>query len=341
MRDVAKAAGVSAMAVSSVLHGTGRNVRVSEETAEKIRRAANDLKYMPNSFARNLRSGKTSTVGVVFQHLERFSEFNPYYPQLLNGIMAALFPADYTLALCPKLVRDGDIGAMLDGRFDGVLWARPDFTEANVETLRDGRVPLVMLHAPPGSADGIATFCADNESAYRSVVKHLVDLGHSHCTFIIEELNEHTAEGRNRAESFLQAIQENGIHGELFTWDETARSLEKYRQDHRNITAFVCFSDTLAGHLLAVCGNLGINVPRDISVIGFDSSSFCERTTPRLTSVFQPVEKIAFEATTRLLQLIDAGASAESADLANTANIYQCGLDVRDSTCPPSTQKST
>ncbi len=340
LRDVAKAAGVSPMAVSSVLHGTGRNVRVAEETAEKIRQVADELKYLPNSFARSLRSRRTRMVGVVFQHLQRFHDDNPYYPQLLNGIMAALFKADYTLALCPKLVQNGDIGAMLDGRFDGVLWARPDFTEANVLTLRAARVPLVMMHAPPGSAEGISTFCADNEGAMRQVVGHLGGLGHQRIAYVVNEVDAHTAEGRVRSDSFLLAMQEAGLRGESFIWDESPNSLEKYRQTHRDFTAYVCFSDTLAGHLLSACRSLGLNVPRDISVTGFDSSPFCERTTPRLTSVYQPVEKIAYEATTHLLKLIEA--RTDDVDvLVNSSTLYACGLDVRDSTCPPSLQKKS
>jgi LacI family transcriptional regulator len=335
MRDVAKLAGVSAMAVSSVLHGTGKNVRVSDETAKKIREAAHDLKYTPNSFARNLRSGKTHTVGVVFQHFQKLSENNPYYPQLLNGVMAALFPAEFTLALCPKLVRDGDIGAMLDGRFDGVLWARPDFTEANVETLRTGSVPLVMMHAPPGSAEGISTFCADNDLAMDLVVRHFAELGHQNCCFIVDQLNQHTSEGPYRNTAFKNASTKYGTTATHFVWDETTASLKEFRLQNPHITAIACFSDTLAGKLLISCNELDIAVPKDVSVVGFDSSSFCNSTTPRLTSIHQPVEKIAFEATSHLLSLIDDGWSA-STKLPDSSTIYACGLDIRESTCPPS-----
>src|SRR5579862_5241486 len=106
LRHVAESAGVSEMAVSAVLHGSGRNVKVSEEKAELIRRIARELHYQPNQLARSLRSRRTRTIGVVFHHLMRLTEENPYFPQLLNGIMAVLFPTGYTLALCPKLSQD-------------------------------------------------------------------------------------------------------------------------------------------------------------------------------------------------------------------------------------------
>jgi LacI family transcriptional regulator len=328
------------MAVSYVLHGSGRNVRVSEGTSEKIRNTARELKYLPNTVARTLRSGKTLMVGVVFQHLDRLTEDNPYHPLLLNGVMAALFPAGYTLALCPKLVQRGDMAAMLDGRFDGVLWARPDFTEANVESLRDARVPLVMLHAPEGSAEGIPTFCADNEGALRLVVDHLFQLGHQSCTFVTDEVNDHTAEGRSRSLAFLKAIQEFGMSGDVWSWDERAQSLASYRQANRTRTAFVCFSDTLAGRLLATLHSSGISVPREVSVVGFDSSTFCDRTTPKLTSVYQPVERIAFEATSHLLSLIAAQEASEDIPK-HSSTLYACGLDVRESTGSPSLRKKS
>jgi LacI family transcriptional regulator len=180
IRDVAEAAGVSAMAVSKVLHGAGANVRVSEARAEHIRKIAREMHYQANDVARSLRSRKTMMIGVVFQHFTTFSDDNPYYPQLLNGVMAALFPAEYTLALCPKLIQNSLTPAIADGRFDGVLWARPDFTEASIEELRFSNFPLVFMHAPPESVAGIPTYCVDNVTGLRLAVEHLVDLGHVH-----------------------------------------------------------------------------------------------------------------------------------------------------------------
>ncbi len=337
IRDVAEAAGVSAMAVSKVLHGSGRNVRVSDETSAVIRRIAAELRYQPNHLARSFRNRRTKMIGVVFQHFERLSEDNPYYPQLLNGVMATLFPADYTLALCPKLVQHSQAGAISDGRFDGVLWCRPDFTEASVEGLRNSSIPVVMMHAPPGSAKGVPTFCADNDGALRLVVKHLAGLGHRSIGFVIDPVNEHTAEGRARTAAFRTAITEAGLDGDVLVWDYDAPELEAYRGSKAPHTALSAFSDTHAGHLLVACQRLGISVPHDLSIIGFDSSSFCETTSPRLTSVNQPVERIAREATMHLLALIDREDSDSSES--PTSSIYDCGLDVRDSTSQPSLKR--
>lgn len=334
IRQVAERAGVSAMAVSAVLHGTGRNVKVSADTSETIRRVARELRYQPNHLARFLRTNRTNTIGVVFQHFERLSDDNPYYPQLLNGIMAALFAVDYTLALCPKLVQHSADGLISDGRFDGVLWCRPDFTEASLEDLRHSATPVVMMHAPPGSAPGVATFCADNEGALRLVIQHLVGLGHKKIAFVIDPVNSHTAEGRSRSAAYASAMLEAGLEPETVIWHSTLEELEPYRSRNRPHTAMACFSDTLAGRLLEGCRQLGILVPHDLSVVGFDSSSFCDRTIPRLTSVNQPVELMAREATSHLLALIDRRRDGES-ETSTVCSVYPCRLDVRDSTAAP------
>lgn len=338
LRDVAEAAGVSAMAVSAVLHGTGRNVKVSLEKAETIRRVAREMRYQPNRLARSLRNQRTYTVGVVFQHFGRLDDENPYYPLLLNGLTSALFPAGYTLALCPRLLMRGDAGNIADGRFDGVLWARPDFTEESVETLRFASIPVVMMHAPPGSVPGLPTFCADNEEAYRTVVDHLAGLGHRRVGFVIDPIDEPTAEGRARADACRIACSEAGLHCDKLVWTSDAPELAAYRSEAPH-TALVTFSDTMAGHLLTACKRFGIRVPHELSIVGFDSSTFCETTSPRLTSVYQPVERMVYEATTHLLHLIE-GDSGEGSAASTRSFLYHCGLDIRESTArPPSSSQ--
>lgn len=337
IRDVAEAAGVSAMAVSAVLNGTGRNVKVSEEKAEHIRRVARELRYQPNNVARSLRNRRTGMVGVVFQHLDQLGEERLYFPELLNGVMAALFPADYTLALCPRLIHGDNAESISDGRFDGVLWCRPDFTEASLDDIQNSTVPVVMMHAPPGSVPGVATFCADNVAAMRTVVKHLSQLGHKKVAFVTDPVNAHTVEGLDRSEAFLSAALRSGIAGEILVWDSSYKALEAYVDGKGPHSAVVCFSDTVAGGVLKACDQFGVSVPRDLSVVGFDSSTFCERTKPRLTSVNQPVERMAYMATTHLLSLIREVTEGLPSS-PTVSSIYDCGLDVRESTAPPRTQ---
>jgi LacI family transcriptional regulator len=334
IRDVAEAAGVSAMAVSKVLHGRGTNVRVSDAKSELIRKVARELHYRPNQNARNFRNQKTNLIGIVFQHFEGLTEDNPYLPQMLNGVMAALFPAGYTMGICPKLVLDGSAPAIADGRFDGILWTRPDFSQASVDSFRYCGVPVVMLHAPPGSAEGIPAFCANNDLAMQRVIDHLTSLGHRKIAFMIDPIPALTAEGVARRDAFCTHAKLNEIEFEVILSDQTDPDLSAYSCDNRPHTAIVAYSDTQAAAILKAAEALGIRVPGDLSVVGFDSSSFCERTEPKLTSVFQPVEQMARDATNYLLTMVNDAESTWRESGAVTS-LYDCHLDIRESTGPP------
>lgn len=338
LKDIAERAGVSAMAVSAVLNGGGnRKVTVTAEKAERIREVARELRYHPNQQARSFRSGKTGQIAVVFQNFGRFTTRSSYRGEVMNGVMDALFPNDYTLSLCPKLIRTGDAAFAADGRFEGVLWCRPDLTEVSVVSIQESRVPLVMMHAPPGAVLGVPTFCADNDGAMRRVVSHLLSLGHERLAYVIDPVSEHSVEGQARSEALKGAARRAGLpEPDVIVLERDHSILARYAKPGAPHTALVCFSDELALFVLASCEKYGVRVPHDVSVVGFDSSQVCEASKPRLTSVSQPVERMAFEATTHLLSIIRA-ADEGSPALAATSTLYDCGLDIRNSTAPPRT----
>lgn len=334
LRDVAQAAGVSVMSACAVLTGGGRNVKVSEDKAKLIRDKAAELQYEPNLMGRGLRTRKTDTIGVVFQHLTSFGEEPYYYQQLLDGIMAALFPHGYTLALSPMLIQSDTPIQISNGRFDGILWCCPDLLETSVEATKNLRMPLVMVHAPQQVAVGLPTFAADNERAMERIVKHLVGLGHESIGFVVKPHVARTVEGKARMAAFLKAAESSAVKADILLWEYDVEYLTEYVTNAAPHTALAAYNDVHAGHILSRAAQLGISVPNDLSVVGFDSSSFCERTQPRLTSVHQPIERIAREATECLLRLINTGREG-ILDLQHFSTLYDCQLDIRDSTAAP------
>ena len=323
------------MAVSAVLNGAGgRKVTVTPEKAERIRQAARELRYQTNHAARNFRTGRTSQVAVVFQNFGRFFPESTYRGDVMNGVMEALFPENYTLCLCPRLIREGNPDIISDGRFDGVLWCRPDLSEDSTVALQESTVPVVIMHAPPGAVLGVPTFCADNDGAMRRVVAHLISLGHESIAFIIDPISEHSVEGQARAEALMSAARRAGLpEPEVVILTADHSILRRYALPNRPHTALVCFSDELAGFVLRSCEACGVEVPQHISVVGFDSSPICATTRPSLTSVNQPVERMAFEATNHLLNLIRIADQGEPT-IAATSTLYDCPLDIRASTGP-------
>lgn len=338
MRDVAEAAGVSTMAVSVVLSGSGnKKVTVSPEKAERIRQVARDLRYRPNHLARSLKTQRTHQVAVVFQHFSALGPEHPYHVQVLNGVTSALFPKGYAMTLCPKMIVDGDVGSISDGRFDGVLWCRPEFDEASMEAIQEATIPVVLMHVPARLAPGVPTFCADNDGAMRQVVDHLKGLGHRDLAFVIDPVSVKSVEGHTRRDAFVSAALAAELpKPETIVLDQDHSLLARYGRSGAPHTALVCFSDELAGFVLKSCDEYGVKVPGDVSIVGFDSSPFCETTRPRLTSVNQPVDRMAHAATIHLLNLIhDTEKGLPRSPMA--CCLYECGLDVRESTAPPRT----
>ena len=333
LRNIADAAGVSVMSACAVLTGGGRNVKVSEEKAQLIREKAKELNYQPNLQARGLRTRRTNTIGVVFQNLTEFGGA-PYYQDLLYGIMAELFPRGYNLSLCPSLMRDEADIRIPNGQFDGVLWCRPDLAETSIDSAKSLRMPIVLVHAPPGTAPGVPTFAADNEHAMERVVSHLAGLGHESIGFVVKSHTARTTEGKARTAAFLKAAEDFGVKGEVLFWEYEAEELDKYASNSAPHTALAAYNDVHAGHILSRAREMGIRVPDDLSVVGFDSSSLCDATQPRLTSVHQPIKQIARDATVCLLKLIDAGGETAT-DVPVQSTLYDCRLDIRESTATP------
>jgi len=300
IRDVAEAAGVSAMAVSKVLHGKGANVRVGADTAETIRRVANELRYQPNRLARSFRQQKTNTIGLVFSHFGRIGELDGYFAAFLNGVMSATFQSEYGLTICPKLVKLSANGVINDGRFDGLLWCKPDYTVQSAESIQRSEIPIVMMHAPDGEGPRVPRFCCDNDLGLKLAVDQLVDLGHRRIAFVVDSLNQTTAEGRARISGFRSAMHAHALETtveDVLHWQIDNPELTQLMDRSRRHTALIAFSERQAVTILKEAVSLGISVPEKLSVIGFDSTSFCDTIRPRLTAISQPIEQMAYDAT--------------------------------------------
>jgi len=332
IRDVAEAAGVSPMAVSKVLHGKGANVRVGAETAETIRRIAKELRYQPNRLARSFRQQKTQTIGLVFSHFGRIGDFDGYFSAFLNGVMSATFQSEYSLTICPNLTKLSDNGVINDGRFDGIVWCKPDYTVQSAESIERSEIPIVMMHAPSGEGPKVPHFCCENALGLKLAVDHLVELGHKKIAFVVDQYNHSTAEGRDRIAGFRTAMAAHQLEtndSDILRWVIDQSKVAELVQDPKGPTALIVFSERQAVSILREAEVAGISIPKDLSVIGFDSTAFCDTTRPRLTAISQPIEQMAFDAVNLLISYIEAENSPSKSFL------YPCGLDIRESTARP------
>ena len=330
IRDVANAAGVSPMAVSKVLHGRGSNVRVGQATAALIKRVAEELKYEPNALARSFRSRRTRTIGLIFDNWSRIAGGSQYLAQLLDAITMSAFPRGYAMTICPHLSDGAE--SFNDGRFDGLLWAKFESSPENFLALERSRTPMVLLHASHFEivGRGFDTFTCENAEAMRMAVDHLVNLGHRRIAFVAPLRAEHNDETLARMEGVRSAMAGRDLPfggDDVLNWDYDAAEFDNWWYSKPPHTALVLRSESQAGPIYERAAILGVSIPTDLSIIGFDSTAYCETLTPRLTAIRQPTEEMVGKATDTLLALIENGRTEPA-----RAHVFLCGFDLREST---------
>ncbi|RYG24309.1 LacI family transcriptional regulator [bacterium] len=329
IKEVAKAAGVSSAAVSCVLHGRGTNIRVSEARAEQIRRVAAELRYVPNALARSLRVNRTHTIGLLFENFSGIASGPRYIVTLLDGVARTIFPLHYRLTILSEFDHDNVFGSLGDGRLDGVIWCKMARDDKVLEQIRTCPIPIVSMNGTGGGA-GTAFVACDNRQGIELALDHLAELGHRSVLFVNEREEDDAPDCLERREAFLSGLASRGMTGEAVSWGWDLREFSLYRQAGGNHTAIVAWSERCAGQLLARAAECGLSVPEDLSVVGFDSTEYCETTQPRLTAVRQPIYDMAARASETLIDLIEGTESLPSSTL------FPCTLDIRGSTARPS-----
>jgi LacI family repressor for deo operon, udp, cdd, tsx, nupC, and nupG len=282
--DVARRAGVSAAAVSFAVND---RPGVSSGTRERILAAARELGWQPSASARALTEARTRAVGLVLARSVAQLEGDSFFLRFLSGIEAALTAADYALLL---QIVPGDAAAALPayerlaaaGRVDGFLLTDIEADDPRIALLAAAAMPVVLAGRPFGSPP-FPWLETRHDEGIAPAVAHLVELGHERIGFFSGQPDlEHQ---RLRETAWRASLAEAGLspgpraHVVL---DQHAAAVSLLREEP---TAVVCASDPLALAVCAAARSLGLSVPEDISVVGFDDSFLATFATPALTSV--------------------------------------------------------
>lgn len=332
LRDVAARAGVSPVVVSRVLHNKAVSVRVSDATAERVRQAAADLGYRVNIWARNFRMQQTMMIGVLhglgFER-NRLDRGSRYFAALMEGIVEGAFRHGYSVTLCPKLLGSSPEDAMTDGRFDGLVWYSTLPSEENHRMLMSCSVPLVVIHEHAAHFDDrFPCVICDNDQGIRLAVEHLALLGHRHIAYVWDGLT-FNLEARERRRSFEAHMDRLGLPRDgnsVLDFRRDPELIDRYMASKRPHTALITYSEEAATLLYDGAKRCGVRIPDDISVIGFDSTDYCNELNPGLTAVSQPLNLMGETAIELLVQSIN-GQTPDPLEI-----VLPCGLDVRGST---------
>jgi LacI family transcriptional regulator len=328
--EVARRAEVSVATVSRVLNGKGP---VRAATRERVLEVVGELGYVPHGGARSLSTRRTMLLGVVLpdMHGEFFSE-------LVRGIDRTARAAGYHLLVSGAHDDPDETAAVLQalhGRVDGLILMAPGFGSAGLRE-RPRRLPLVLLSAG-GGADGagVISIRIDNRRGAGLAVECLIGAGHRDIAFIGgPEGNSDAAERLRGYEDALrrhrlQPQRRLEIAGDFSEQSGVAAGTVLARLRPRPTAVFAA-NDAMAVGCLSAFGEAGLEVPRDVSLVGFDDIPIARHLSPPLTTVRVPIAALGQQATSRLLQAIE-GAPANAADPAEIAPT----LAVRGSVGPP------
>lgn len=332
--DVAEAARVSKSTVSNVVRGTGH---VSPETRRRVLEAIAALSYRPNVLARNLVQRRTSTIGLVVGDLS-----NPFYSELARLVEREASSAGYTTMISNTDGRadreQRRIESLLEHRVAGVLMLQFSGERAVVGELLAQGVPLVVLTCWDDQVDCI---CADDRLAAATATRHLLDLGHRRVGYVSSGLVEPATE-RVRFDGYRQALEEVGeaVPDQLVLRLREPAYLRSDRGMRRELervfalreapTAFFCTNDLVAINLIETLEELGLSVPADVSVAGFDDIAVAGLGRVSLTTIAQPRGELARLGVEQLLARIERGTGPPLRQVR-----LEAPLVVRSSTGPP------
>ncbi|MFD7441176.1 LacI family DNA-binding transcriptional regulator [Streptomyces sp. NPDC059909] len=311
-KDVARAAGVSQATVSLVLGGKWPG-RVSERTAELVRRTAAELGYRPNLAARNLRLGRTRTALLVVPALT-----NEFFARVYAGAAAVASDHGFGVVLYPSPEGVGpakDPFASARAALDGVIAS--SMAAGALDAIRGTDLPLVMLDSDPSDPASAAQVNLDIADGMRQVTDHLLGLGHRRFIHLASAVPSWTFEVRAGAlgtalravpgASLLTVPAPLDVSGAR---EATERALAG---SGPRPTALICDDDILAAGACKAVRRLGLRVPEDVSVTGFDDLALATALEPELTTVRLPAERVGEAGMSALLAVLRGDTPAPGA----------------------------
>ncbi|PSD30814.1 LacI family transcriptional regulator, partial [Stenotrophomonas maltophilia] len=304
IKDVAEKAKVSLKTVSRVINN---EPSVMQATRARVLRAIAELDYEPDPSARNLRSGTTFVIGLVYDNP------NPYHIiGVQNGVLAACRETGFGLQIHPcdsssPLLADELADWVQRSRLAGLVLTAPMSERRDlIQALTARGIKLVrIIAATEDPADGACVFVDDREAAYE-ITEHLIQLGHQRIGFLWGG-SSHRSSGERYA-GYEAALKDYGmtvdkhlvVQGD-YTFDDGFRGARRLLALREPPTAIFGSNDEIAAGVLAAAKSAGMNVPYDLSIAGFEDSPFSRQSWPPLTTAKQATEDIARHAARLLI----------------------------------------
>ena len=323
LKDIAKRCGVSTATVSYVVNNSGQ--KLLPETRDRVLKVVAELGYQPNAYARALKGFRTKVIGVVFPHVT-VPLTNVYFGPVLEGIVAQATERRMAPMLLTGFTwEETEQGAEREfsGICDGFLLIAPRRDSQFASDLAKSGVPLVSVGTRV-TEPSVSSVDADNRSGGRLATDHLLELGHRRIAMILTAENASPSSAGKPEKHMWSALERQyGYWESLRAWglepdpeltatisDDPVGSRLAIRRLllRQNPTAVFGCNDGAAYRTVEVCRELGIRVPGDLSVIGFDDIANAASFNPPLTTIRQPISGIGSNAVEMLCAQIEGRA---------------------------------
>ena len=323
--QVAERAGVSLSTVSRVLNG---KASVNKVLKERVEKAVKELNYRPNSVARSLANNRTDSVGVLVPELNA-----PFFGDLMQAVESTLRAADKHVIIsvgrnCLETEKDA-VEFLISRNCDALIMHAEALSDEYLLELNQSKLPVALVNR---QVEGLPEACTslDNEKGGYLATRHLLELGHKDIAYISGPTDK--CDARLRLEGHKRALSEAGLpinpqlifNGDYSEEDGKIGLLELMARDVP-FTALVCANDWMASGAISCARDLGMSLPHDLSVVGFDDVVFAHHVFPRLTTVSNPIAEMAEMSAKYILNKVYGQAN-------NVQLYFEPSLVVREST---------
>ena len=312
IKTVAQDAGVSVAAVSKVLRDA---YGVSDALRAKVQASMQKLGYRPHAAARGMR-GQTYTIGMILPDIH-----NPFFTDIVAGVNTALersqYQVLYGIGLSSAATEQSLIDSMMDRQMDGIILIGPRLTSTAIETLAR-RIPMALI-AHHRQTELHDTINDDDQLGAELVVHHLVANGYRNIAMVsLEHMTEDASQVTEQREiGYRRAMEQAGLKRFIkVVWAaqrprDILPVVRQLLQSRGRPEAIFCWTDFIALEVLSVARELGLSVPGDLALVGYDNTSWCDLTQNSLTSIDQSGQVIGLQAARLLIERIKGREAAE------------------------------
>jgi len=312
IKDIARVAGVSYSTVSRALNNSPL---ISQEVRTRIQTLAHSMGYSPNALAQGLLSRRTHSIGVIITTVS-----DRFFVDVLKGVEEVAKAADIGVFLAVSNNDPDQEIKIIENfnrrRVDGVIVAASRLDSDYANRLEQIHIPIVVVNnQAEGNYQNLYSICVDDYAGGRLAMRHLLELSHQRIGYL--GMSNRPASNHRRLKAYLDSLKEKNIipqaswiyidqtmtagdlKGDIIAGQSLAPPLIK-----AGVTAIFCYCDTVAIGAIIACRRMGIDIPGEISVVGFDDNDLCEIVYPPLTTIRQPKYEMGQTAMHMLLECL-------------------------------------